>query len=71
MKKYKVEFEEKHYYVFDVLAKDETEAMVKAQRAFVGQQNSNTEHYYESRDPESEVFAVYDVTDTDDPFNPM
>ncbi len=73
MKKYKVEITSTRSFVVDVFAKDETEAMEKAH--IVWYDNivpTGTEHYYENRDEDVEIGSViYDVTNTDDPFNPI
>lgn len=70
MNKYKVEFTEKHFYVIDVKAKDITEALEKANKKMIEVFNNGTYHHYENQDPETEVETVYDVSGTDDPFNP-
>jgi hypothetical protein len=70
MKKYKVEFCLKDKFVVDVLAKDEKEAVELAKKKWNKIEASGTEHYYQSGDPEMEVDTIYDVSETDDPFNP-
>ena len=70
MNKYKVEFKQVHTYVVDVLAEDESKAKELAGEKFKEIQSHNVEHYHETEDPETEVSTVYDVTNTDDPFNP-
>lgn len=64
LKKYKVEFSEQVLYVVDVLAKDEKAAEVKAMDAW------NDGLYQETGDSEVQIQNIYDVTNTDDPFNP-
>lgn len=72
MNKYKVEVVVTHSYIVDALAKDESEALEIAHKRWYEEiVPSGTEHYHEDRDPETLIGAVvYDVTDTDDPFNP-
>ena len=68
MKKYKVEFSQAIQYVIDVLAKNEQEAKDKAIEKWG--KIDGTEHYYQVGDETLEVINVYDVSGTDDPFNP-
>jgi hypothetical protein len=70
MKKYKIEFVISDKFVVDVLAKDEQEATEKAKEKWNKIEASGTEHYYQSGDPEMRVDTIYDVSETDDPFNP-
>lgn len=63
MKKYKVEYIQTETFIVDVLAENETDARTKADQEF---QNDN---YQEMGDCNMEQGAIYDVTDTDDPFN--
>jgi len=71
MKKYKVEIEETVRYCIDVEAKDEDEASELAQNKFYGEiADSGTAHYYQVGDTSSLVENIFDVTNTDDPFNP-
>lgn len=63
-KKYKVEFVQTETFIVDVYAKDETEARTIAQDYFTGESNQ------EVGDCTVECEHVYDVTNTDDPFNP-
>lgn len=70
MKKYKVEFIQKEIFVVDVLAEDKIEAEIKAGVEFDKITDNNTEHYYQIGDKEMYIEMIYDVTDTDDPFNP-
>lgn len=69
MNKYKVEFERKETYVFDVFAENEEKAKGLATKKYAEADKNGILHYNESKDPETEVSMVYDVTDTDDPFN--
>lgn len=71
MQKYKVEFIETSIYIVDVLAKDEKEAKEKAQEKFYSEiKAQGLEHNYQVGDTDSQTGTVYDVTNTDDPFNP-
>jgi len=63
MRKYKVEFIQKETFIVDVRAKSQEEAEEKAQEQFSGG------NYQETGDLDVSVGVVYDVTDTDDPFN--
>lgn len=64
MKKYKVEFTQSEKFIVDVYAKDEAEAKDKASELF------NLGYSETSGDIELDT-TIYDVTDTDDPFNPL
>ena len=64
MNKYKVTFTESRDYVVDVWAKDEAHAREEADRCF------QNDAYHEIGDPEVVIDQVYDVTNTEDPFNP-
>jgi hypothetical protein len=70
MQKYKVEFSETHTYVVDVEANDEQEARNKADKKWLEVQNNGTWHQHEVNDAQTEISQVYNVTHTDDPFNP-
>ena len=70
MKKFKVEMTYSHTYCVDVLAKTEEEARELAEVRFFDHVRNGTEHYLESEDSVHETGTVYDVTNTDDPFNP-
>lgn len=65
MKKYKVEITKT--YVIDVLANDRQEAENKAQDILDADMLAGTEHYRQTGDT---FIQTYDVTNTDDPFNP-
>ncbi len=64
MQKYKVEFVQTETFIVDVLAENEKEATEKAQAEF---DNGN---YQEVGDCAVSVGTIYNVTETDDPFNP-
>lgn len=64
MNKYKVEFIQKEIFIVDVLAATEKEAIELAETQW------NAGNYQETGDSEVEVGTVFDVTHTDDPFNP-
>lgn len=70
MKKYKVEFIEKSTFIVDVEAKNEQEAKIKAEKKWIDISNDGMEHYHEEGDSLVETGTVFDITDTDDPFNP-
>lgn len=69
MNKYKVGIEVTRTYVVDVLALSETSATFKAMKKWQGIVESGMEHYHEDRDALTQVSQVYDVTNTDDPFD--
>ena len=64
MKKYKVEFIQTETFIVDVLAKNEKEAIEKAEKEW------DKGNYQEMGDCKVEIGTIYDVSDTDDPFNP-
>lgn len=64
MNKYKIEFLQTETFIVDVLAKDEGEAIDKATIEF---ENGNCQ---DTGDVDVKTGTVYDVTNTDDPFNP-
>ena len=68
-RKYKVEIREVTTYCVDVLAESETDAHVKAMNIWDERCKEGTYHYLETG-AETEMGNTYDVTDTDDPFNP-
>jgi hypothetical protein len=74
MNKYKVEFTEKATvkYCIDVLAESEDKAKELAEPVMQQVLGNGTYHYYETDRDETvpEISYVYDVTNTDDPFNP-
>lgn len=63
MKKYKVEFRSIQYFTVDVLAENEDQAQERAIEKWEDGQ------YQEDGDPQTELRHIYDVTNTDDPFN--
>lgn len=66
MQKYKIEIT--RTYCIDIEAKTEAEAQAIATTYLDSHMANRTEHYLESRDPE---YTTYNVTDTEDPFNPL
>lgn len=64
MKKYKVEITKT--YIIDVLANDRQQAEDKASSILNVLMRQGTEHYKEGET----FYQTYDVTNTDDPFNP-
>lgn len=70
MNKYKVEFIQTDKYVIDVLADNEEQARVLAERKFDSVSIDGILHYYQTGDTDFKIDTVYDVTNTDDPFNP-
>ena len=70
MNKYKVEFVETTTYVVDVLAESEAEATDKASVKWNEIAQNGTAQYHQSGETETATGTVYDVTNTDDPFNP-
>lgn len=69
MNKYKVEITRTDSYIVDVLAKNEKRARQLALDKFQKIEGTNTEHYYHEEGDLSSGL-VFDVTNTDDPFNP-
>jgi len=65
MNKYKVEFVQTEKFIVDVRAKTEENARKRATEIW------NNGNYQETGDIEVELNMVYDVTHTDDPFNPI
>ncbi len=79
MEKYKVQIKQTetvtNYYIVDVLAKTEEEAKTEARKKFIDIEICGTQHYYQEGEADysetfTEVDTIYDVTNTDDPFNP-
>lgn len=64
MNRYKVEFVQKETFIVDVEAQNEAEAVLLAETKW----NAGT--YQETGDLDVSTGTVYDVTNTDDPFNP-
>lgn len=71
MNKYKVEFTQTGTYIVDVWAVNEIEAREIAKLGWEKIKKNGVEHYHEYGDPEEEITTVYDVTGTDDPFDPV
>lgn len=70
-KSYKVELKYIETYCIDVTAKDQKEAEDYAKKIFADSLEAGTYHYNETGEPITEVSGVYDVSNTDDPFNPQ
>ena len=68
MKKYKVEFIETKKFVVDVFAINEKKAIEEARETWG--KIDGTEHYYQNGDTILDIGNVFDVSETDDPFNP-
>ena len=64
MEKYKIEFTQAETFIVDVLAKTEKEAIEKAEKEW------EKGNYQETGDLSVSIGTVYNVTKTDDPFNP-
>ena len=64
MNKYKVEFLQTERFIIDILAQNEAEARELAEKEW-GKGNCQ-----ETGDCGVSIGEIYDVTDTDDPFNP-
>jgi len=64
-KKYKVELKQTETFVIDLYAKDQKQAERLAYEKF------DCGKYYETGDCGVELHCVYDVTNTDDPFDPI
>ncbi len=63
--KYKVEFKQTETFIVDVYAKDQEEAEELANGYF------SEGNYQDTGDCETLIDAVYDVTNTEDPFYPV
>lgn len=71
--KYKIELEEVTYttYIVDMLAETEEEARELAKKHLEKCFDNGTYHYYETKAEEHlTIVDAYNVTNTDDPFNP-
>ena len=68
-KKYKVEFIRTETFVIDVRAKHKIEAEEIAREKFEEAEKVGMLHYFVTGDIDTEVESVFDVTNTDDPFN--
>ncbi len=71
MKKYKIEIEQTETFVVDILAENEEQAQEMATEYFSKIKNGGMEHMYQIGDTDWNTGTIYDVTNTDDPFNPM
>lgn len=63
-RKYKVEFKQTETFLIDLYAKNEKEARELAEKKW------EEGDYQEVGDCAVEIDTVYDITGTDDPFNP-
>ena len=70
MEKFKVEVIESQKYIIDVEAHDTAEAEKLAMAKYQEFCNLGIIHYHEDGDVETETGNIYNVTNTDDPFNP-
>ena len=70
LNKYKVEIVQKDIFVIDVLAKNENSAKKLATKKWNEVAKNGTYHYYQVNDTETDFGIIYDVSNTDDPFNP-
>ena len=70
MKKYKVEYQKAETFCIDVEANSIQEAKKKADLKWQQAERLNTEQYYQTGDTIINIGTVYDVSNTDDPFNP-
>jgi hypothetical protein len=75
MNKYKAEFTEKIEvkYCIDVLAENEEQAKKLAEPEMQKVLENGTYHYHETDRDEAvpELSTIYDITNTDDPFDPI
>ena len=70
MNNYKVQIKQSEVYIIDVIAKDEVEAQELATKKWNEVCENGTYHYHQEGDTETTIKHVFDVTGTDDPFNP-
>jgi hypothetical protein len=70
MAKYKVEINRTETFIVDVLCETEQEARDLATEKFADIKKAGMEHYHLIGDSVEETGLVYDVSNTDDPFNP-
>jgi len=70
MSNYKVELIRTNTFVVDIEAENEGEAKEESLMKFKEAEDQGIDHYLEVNDPETTIGNVYDVTGTDDPFNP-
>jgi cytosine/adenosine deaminase-related metal-dependent hydrolase len=71
MKHYKVEVTLSESYVIDVKAKTQKQAEAEAMKAFRHLLKAGTTHYHMTDGYKVETGTVYDVTKTDDIFEPL
>jgi len=69
--KYKVELKQTDYFIIDVYAKDEMEAQSLAIDEFNRINVSGTKHYNQVGDTSTDLVYVYNVNETEDPFDPI
>jgi len=70
MNNYKVEIKSEEFYIVDVVARDEEHAQELATKKWNEIADSGMAHYYQEGDTMTTIKHVYDVTGSDDPFNP-
>lgn len=70
MKNYKVEINLEQVFAIDVMADNEEQAQENALMIFSELKDRGMEHHYQIGDTVWNAGTVYDVTNTDDPFNP-
>lgn len=70
MNKYKVEIVQKETFIVDVLAENEEKAKTKATKKWNEIANNGMQHYHQTGDTETDFGTIYDVSHTEDPFNP-
>lgn len=70
MKKFKIEVIQTDFYIIDVKAKTEEEARELALKQYNEHYKNGILHYYEMQATEVNTGTAYDVSNTDDPFNP-
>lgn len=71
MNKYKIQITQSDTYCVDIQANTEAEARELVAKYWNEIADNGTQHYYQDGDTTTEITTVYDVTNTDDPFNPM
>ena len=68
-RKYKVEIIQTEKFIVDVLAEDEQEATDKANEKWLEICSNGMEHYHKYGDKGYDIGCIYNVTETDDPFD--
>jgi hypothetical protein len=71
MNKYKVEFIQKETFIVDVLAENEEKAREIAKKCWQDINDKGVGHFHQVGDMETEDGTIYNVTVTDDPFDPV